>query len=241
MTETAIAVRSPEELAGMPDEYREVLTHQLLAHTEGELSGADTYWLWAPHAPNAYERKVVFEAAADEMKHFMIGADLLKDIGVSTDHMLTQTLQDRTHYPSDFARDTTNWAERGLTSMLAERAALEHIIEMGDSSYRPLADSCKVVIKEEAEHIGHGIRIVRDLCKTSDGYDAVQENLQTKWPQVLDLFGSSESKRSKVFLRWGLRRQTNDGARSRFVERTIPKLAALGLTIPDSRVGRKYL
>lgn len=236
-----IVVADADELETMPEEYRTILVHQLLAHTEGELSGGDTYQLMAPHAPSAYERKVIYEAAAEEMKHYMIGADLLSQMGIDTSYMLHQPLAEREHYPSDFVRDPTNWAERGLTSLLAEGAALEHIIEMAESSYKPLAETCPTVIREEKGHIAHGHRIVRNLCQTEAGRSAVQEQLTMKWPQVLDLFGRSESKRSKLFMRWGLRKRTNEEARREFIRKTRPKLDAMGLDVPADHLNRNFL
>ena len=241
MSVDPVVVVDAEQLDTMPDEYREILVHQLLAHTEGELSGGDAYQLMAPHAPSAYERKVIYEAAAEEMKHYMIGAELLQQMGIDSSYMLAQTLDERSHYPAEFMRDPSNWAERGLTSMLAEGAALEHIYEMAESSYRPLAETCPTVIREEKGHIAHGQRIVRGLCSTQEGRDQVQEQLRYKWPQVLDLFGSSDSRRSKMFMRWGLRTRTNGEARQRFVDATRPKLEQLGLDVPEDHAHRQFL
>jgi ring-1,2-phenylacetyl-CoA epoxidase subunit PaaA len=36
-------VDGPEQFHRMPDEYKELVVHQMMAHTEGELSGADDY------------------------------------------------------------------------------------------------------------------------------------------------------------------------------------------------------
>lgn len=236
-----ICVSSPEELKSMPAEYGDILAHQLLAHTSGELSGGDHYILLARHAPNAFELKVCYEAAAQEINHYMIGARLLDDMGIDTSDMLHQRLDQREHYPSDFIMEHANWAERGLTSMLAEAAALEHIVEMQESSYRPLAHSLDIVATEESQHIAHGYRIVKALCETVDGRAKVQEVLNRKWGQVLDLFGSSTSMRSTLFLKWGLRQRSNEQARRDFIAKKRPKLAELGLIAPDDTANRAFL
>ncbi|MFL6624425.1 MAG: Phenylacetic acid catabolic protein [Sulfurifustaceae bacterium] len=230
-----------EDVSKMPPEYKELLIRQLLAHTEGELSGGDTYIRMAPYAPNAYELKVIYESAAEEINHYMIGAKLLADLGVDVKFMLHQDLSERKYYPSDFVHEYDNWAERGLASMLAESAALEHILEMRESSYRPLAESCDVVITEESKHIAHGVRIIRGLCETDEGRAKVQRVLDWKWGQVLDLFGSSSSERSARYIKWGLRSRPNDEARVAFIARTRPRLEALGLTVPPDDCNRKFL
>ena len=52
---TTIQVESAEQLKKMPKEYSEILKHMLLAHTKGELSGADAYREGLAFAPNAGE------------------------------------------------------------------------------------------------------------------------------------------------------------------------------------------
>ena len=205
------------------------------------MSGADTYIRVAPHVPNAYELKILYQSAAEEIKHYMIGADLLKDIGIDAGYMLKQQLTERQHYPSDFIHEYTNWYERGLTSLLAEWAALEHIRELSESSYLPLARSCDVVAKEEMAHVAHGFRITKHHCETEEGREAVQSVLNRKWGQVLDLFGASESKRSGLFLKWGLRKYSNDEARQRFAAQARQKLEGLGLQVPPDDTNRKFM
>lgn len=238
---TAVRVNSPEDLKSMPAEYRDILVHQVLAHTSGELSGGDHYILLAKHAPDAFELKVCYEAAAQEINHYMIGARILAEMGIDTSHMLRQNLAQREHYPSDFIHEHANWAERGLTSMLAEAAALEHIVEMQESSYRPLAVSLDIVVAEESQHIAHGYRIVKAFCETDEGRAQVQEVLDRKWGQVLDLFGSSTSKRSELFLKWGLRQRSNEQARRDFIVKKARKLTELGLAVPADHVNRAFM
>jgi ring-1,2-phenylacetyl-CoA epoxidase subunit PaaA len=238
---TIIQVESAEQLKEMPKEYSEILKHMLLAHTEGELSGADAYREGLAFAPNARELKVLYESAADEIEHYMVGARLLADMGIDASYMLKTKVEDRYHYPSQFMADYTNWAERGLTSMLAESAALEHLVEFRESSYRPFAAIVDQVIAEESVHISHGRRIVREMCETEEGRQACQNVLDRKWGQVLDLFGSSTSKRSELFQKWGLRQRPNETARQDWTLRTRPKLADMGLNAPADHLNRQFM
>ena len=238
---SSICVESAAAAKEMPAEYREILIHQLLAHTEGELSGADAYRLGLPFAPNAEELQVLYASAADEVGHYMMGAKLLADLDYDASYMLRTKVEDRFHYPSEFMLEHGNWAERGLTSMLAESAALEHLIEFRDSSYRPFAAIVEQVIREESVHIAHGKRIVRTLCESDAGRQAVQSVLDRKWGQCLDLFGSSTSQRSLLFLKWGLRTRPNEAARQDWIARTRPKLVELGLVVPEDHVNRQFM
>ena len=43
------------------------------------------------------------------------------------------------------------------------------------------------------------------------------------------------------YVRWGLRKHSNEEARARFVDKTRPKLAAMGLTPPPDETNRRFL
>ncbi|MGP4000249.1 Phenylacetic acid catabolic protein [Streptomyces sp. 8N706] len=226
-------VETPEEFHRMPEEYRELAIHQMMVHTEGELSGADDYLqIFFPIAPSAYERKVCCERAAEEVDHYMIGAAVLEGLGINTDHMLDQKLLDRGLYASPAIHNIKTWTQRALFSFIGEDAVLDHIKEMAQSSYRPWADSFDKVIRDEHVHVGHGRRIVREIMRKEGGHEEVQATLNKMWPFILSLFGRDDSRRSPLYVRWGLRQRSNAEARSAFVARIVPELARMGLTVP---------
>lgn len=238
----SLAVKDAAQFKEMPAEYQELVIHQLRGHTEGELAGADDYvHLFYPMAPNAYEKKVCCERAVEEMDHYIRGAKVLAEIGVNTEFMLDQNLQERAYYRTDAVRDIRTWSERGVFSWLAEAAVLEMIKEMGESSYRPLAEICVPIIKDEHVHVAHGFRIVRESCRTDEGREKIQAALDRQWPIVLDMFGRSNGARSKLYLKWGLRKKGNEQARQDFIKQVTPKIEALGLKVPDELANRKFL
>ena len=235
ITSSAIRVESPADLVKMPAGYQELLRHQMMAHTEGELSGADDYLqVFLPLAPNVFERKICCERAAEEYDHYLIGAAILRELGVDTEYMVAQRLEDRSLYASPAIHHITSWAQRGVFSFLGEDAVLDHIREMAESSYVPWANSFKTIIRDELIHVAHGERIVRAFLRTEEGRVEVQAAIDTLWPLILSLFGKPDSSRSKDYVHWGLRQRTNLEARNKYVERIVPKLAAMGLTVPSS-------
>jgi ring-1,2-phenylacetyl-CoA epoxidase subunit PaaA len=237
-----VIVNTPEEFAKMPKEYQDLAIHQMMAHTEGELTGADDYIeIFYPIAPNAYEKAICCERAAEEVDHYMRGAKCLMDIGVDTSYMLKQHFRERPRYRNEIVRDSKDWVDRGLFSFLGEAAVAEHLLEMQESSYRPYGASFAKIIVDEQVHVAHGHRIVREMCKTDDGRRGVQDALTRFWPAALDLFGRSDSVRSAEYLRWGLRQYSNEEARQRYIAKMRPKLEALGLTVPADTENRKFM
>jgi ring-1,2-phenylacetyl-CoA epoxidase subunit PaaA len=235
-----IVVDGPDELASMPEEYRHVLLHQMLAHTEGELMGVAEYLRISEIAPNAHEKMYCYEGARDEMSHYIVSADVVAAAGVDTAYMLERGAA-RIAYPQDWLAGKTTWAERGITSWLAEWGALEIIEEMAESSYRPWAAIMPGIVADETRHTEHGRRITEDAVRTTEGRDAVQRALERMWPEVLDMFGRSESERAARAVRWGIRVRDNEAARQRFAGRARTALRALDLEPPDDRLNRKFL
>jgi ring-1,2-phenylacetyl-CoA epoxidase subunit PaaA len=236
------SVRDPAQLAQMPREYQDLVVHQMMVHTEGELSGADDYIdLFYPMTKSAAEKKICCERGGEEMDHYRKGAKILADIGHDTSFMIDTPLQERNLYATEAVKAIDTWVERGFFSFLGEAAVLEVLKEMLESSYAPIADMCPSVIEEEKVHVAHGFRIIRDYCSSDEGRAEAQEALLRWWPIALDTFGTTHSKRSPLYVKWGLRKYNNEEARQRFIALTVPKVERLGLTVPDHESNRKFL
>ena len=85
----------------------------------------------------------------------------------------------RAAYPQDWLAGKTTWAERGITSYLAEWGALEIIKEMAASSYRPWAAIMPAIIADETRHTEHGRRITEQALATAEGRSDVQRALES--------------------------------------------------------------
>jgi ring-1,2-phenylacetyl-CoA epoxidase subunit PaaA len=235
-------VEDPAQFSRMPQEYQELVVHQMMAHTEGELSGADDYLeLFYPMTSDPYEKQVCCERGAEEMDHFRKGAVVLAQIGRDANSMMDVPLQERSLYATEAVKRIDSWPERGFFSMLGEAAVFDILEEMAESSYKPIAEMCPGVIREERVHVAHGFRIIRTLCETPEGRREAQQALQRWWPVALDVFGRSSSQRSKRYVKWRLRKYTNEEARVRFIEAQVPKLERLGLEVPDHRANRRFM
>jgi ring-1,2-phenylacetyl-CoA epoxidase subunit PaaA len=60
------------------------------------------------------------------------------------------------------------------------------------------------------------------------------------YPEGLDMFGSSTSQRSLEYMKWGLKRHTNEEARRGWQAEVDAMLSELGLDIPDVAGKLKY-
>jgi len=237
----SIQVKNPQEYFQMPKEYQNLVLHQLRQHAEGELIGADDYLeYFYPIAPNAFERKVCCERASEEVDHYMRAAIVLNDIGYDASHMLKQNIDQRKYYKTEGVVKVKSWIMRGFFSFIGEAAVLAIIEEMSESSYLPIAEMTKQVIIDEYVHVVNGRRIVEDFLSKNSACEA-QDEFEEAWAMSLDLFGDSNSERSKSYLKWGLRKYSNAEARIRFITKMSPELELLGFKIPKDNSRRKFL
>lgn len=240
-TRERVHVKDPAEFFKMPKEYQELALYQLRQHTEGELIGADDYLLFFyPLAPDAFERRVCCERAAEELDHFMRGAAVLQGMGYDASPMLKQNIDQRQYYKTEGVVKVDSWLKRGFFSFIGEAAVLAHIEEMAQSSYVPLAEMTRQVIIDEYVHVANGQRIVEEFIQ-ANGPQAAQKDFEVAWAMSLDLFGKSDSERSKAYVKWGLRQHSNQEARELFIKKMVPKLEALGLRMPSHEANRKFL
>lgn len=237
------SVKNASDFRNMPQEYQQLATRLMLVHTEGELTGADDYTqLFYNLAPNAYEKQVCCERASEEVQHYHLSAQVLGELGVDTSHMLQQHFLERPYYPNELVRGVKNWMERGIFSFIGEAVVLEHLLEFADSSYKPFADIfVRQIISDEHTHVAHGYRIIKEACQTETGLAAAQRALNRLWPHLLDLFGRSDSERSRLYLKWGLRKTSNEALRTQFIRKTVPRLTAMGLQVPDPMANRAFV
>lgn len=225
----------------LPAEYKEVLIHQLAANGEGELSAGDTYIdSFYPLAPNADERYVCAKFAAEEVDHFRRFAGLLRDLGVSLDHVVQQPKAARRYFAADSMNVVfTQWEERAAFSFLCELEGHFQIKEMVDSSYTPLTSVAASILKEEAGHFAHGVALMRAAAQTEASKDRAQAALERFYPLALDMFGRSDSRRAEAAVRWGLRKHTNAELRNLYKAEIASHINRLGYRLPEDDPSRR--
>lgn len=232
------------DLDRMPDEYREVLVHQMCANGEGELSAGDCYIeSFYPLAPDADERFFCAKFAMEEVDHYRRFARLLLELGVDLSHVVHRSRAERTFFPADSMTVTFHcWEERAAFSFLCELEGHYQIKEMVGSSYGPLARTAPLILKEEAGHFAHGLALMTRAAQASDSRARAQAALERFYPLALDMFGRSSSRRSEAAVRWGLRKHTNGELRELYKQDIARHIARAGYRVPvDDPAKRKHL
>ena len=106
--------------------------------------------------------------------------------------------------------------------------------EFAESSYKPWAEAVRTIIQDEKIHIAHGARVCRNLAETEEGREQLQAALDRLWPECSSASsGARNTKRSQSVVRYGLRMTTNAEAIQVWREKVLPRIANLGLRIPE--------
>ena len=229
-----------EDFPNAPERFQELLLKVLEIQADSELGGPQLYVeKWILHAPTAEDQMLLAKTAAEEIDHHRKFAKILKQLGVDVSHLIHTKAEDRVL--EIFHEPLNSWADMGIFGAFIDRIGGYHLEDMSECSYVPVARIIPPILKEEQMHIAHGIRILSQLCATEEGKAEVQESLDRMYPRTLDMFGKSDSKRSREFIEWGIKKRTNPEARAEYIAEVKEIIENLGLKEPDPRKDRRFI
>lgn len=238
----AVRFSGPE---GLPADYKDLLVRMLSIQSriESEYMLAPDRTLIKPlaMAPTPEDKAEYAAFWSDEVRHASYWMKLLAELGVKVDDaFMAQPMPIYIFEMRDRAED---WIEYGLFSFFADRQGAYMGYEWVGCSYEPLARISDRVHKEELGHAAFGHRILRRVIQrdTEHGRERIAHYLKKWYPAGLDMFGKSGSKRQGDFVKWGLRKRTNEQMRDEFIAEVNGLLARLEIPIPDPHAGRRYL
>lgn len=228
----------------LPDEYRELLVRMMCiqARIESEYMYRPDLTLVVPLnlAPTPEDKVDYADFFSDEVRHASYWKAILKHLGVEVDREYLE----RTPMPIyvfSMRDDNPTWVDFAFFSFFADRQGAYMTYEWEDCSYLPLAAVATRVHEDEVKHASLGVRWLTRICQRPGGRKEADRALQKWYPAGLDMFGRAESKRQEAFIRWGLRKRTNEQMRQDFIKEINPILKALGLEIPDPKANRRFL
>ena len=225
----------------LPEEYKDLLV-RMLAH-EGERTGNRSFMEFletvldnaGKYAPTDDAKLTMANYVAEEMKHCIMFHRLVMEV----DKHLVFADTPFQHYAFHLPRDS--WTDMNLFNLFLDLNGAFHAGEWRHSSYLPLARIATTIERDEFNHSNMGYKFLQETCQTPAGKKEVQEKLSIWYPAALDTFGTSTSKRGPRFIYWGLKQKGNEEMRQEYRQYVDAKLAALGLTIPDEKLNRRFL
>lgn len=232
---------TPKDFVKMAPEYKDLLIRLLTIQADCEIGGPHIYVdHWTLRAPTVDDQWRVARIASEEIDHCRKILRLLNLVDVDRSDILERPRSKRE--VDAFKEDMPSWADFAAFGFLIDKVGQYQLEEMVGSTFAPIDDTLPVILREEKGHVAYGEQQLQKLVESgADGKTQAQAAI-SKWYGIgLDMFGKSGSSRTERYLEWGLKRRTNEEARSQYIAEMEPKIAALGLVVPDRLLGRKYL
>ncbi len=220
----------------MPDGYRKTLIRQIAQHAHSEVIGQQPEGNWISRAPTLRRKAILVSKVQDEAGHGLYLYSAAETLGVSRYELNELLHTGRQKYSSIFNYPTLSWADMGCIGWLVDGAAITNQVMLTRTSFGPYSRAMIRICKEESFHQRQGYEIMIALSHGSDAQrDMAQDSLDRWWWPALAMFGppDAESTHTEQAIKWGIKLETNDQLRQKFVDMTVPQAEYLGLTIPD--------
>lgn len=220
----------------MPEGYRKNNIRQIAQHAHSEIVGMLPEANWITRAPSLRRKVALLAKVQDEAGHGLYLYSAAETLGVDRDTLFEELHEGKAKYSSIFNYPTLSWADMGAIGWLVDGAAITNQVALCRTSYGPYARAMVKICKEESFHQRQGYEIMCVLAKGTPEQKAMaQDALNRWWWPSLMMFGPTDqdSPNSALSLKWKIKRLSNDELRQEFVDKTIPQIQYLGLTVPD--------
>lgn len=215
-----------ERFGDMPPEYQEAVHNILTIHTVSELYGAEVFYRWIPLAPRPVDKWRMSQILREEYGHHLRFAKLQTAMGVDVARLEKDPLTLFTTYEAE------NWADAAMFLATVDRAARLQFEDFTRASFLPLREVAARTLKEEIGHAEFGRMSVAELCRDPAGRGQAQRALEKWFPMAVAFYGRSGSPKSERYLRWGIKRRTNDEMRRDYLNEYGAIVEEWGLTLP---------
>ena len=223
----------------MPDGYRKTMIRQIAQHAHSEIIGMQPEGNWITRAPSLRRKAILLAKVQDEAGHGMYLYAAAETLGADRADLTERLIDGRQKYSSIFNYPTLSYADVGVIGWLVDGAAICNQVPLCRSSYGPYARAMVRICKEESFHQRQGYELLLTMMRGSDAQKAmVQESVNRFWWPSLMMFGppDPQSPNTERSMAWGIKRNTNDDLRQRFVDMTVPQADRLGVTLPDDKL-----
>ncbi|HYJ28485.1 MAG TPA: 1,2-phenylacetyl-CoA epoxidase subunit PaaA [Nocardioides sp.] len=220
----------------MPEGYRKTLVRQIAQHAHSEIIGMQPEGNWISRAPSLRRKAILLAKVQDEAGHGLYLYSAAETLGVSRLELTEMLIAGKQKYSSIFNYPTLSYADVGSIGWLVDGAAICNQVPLCRTSFGPYGRAMIRVCKEESFHQRQGYELLTTMMRGTDEQRAmVQESVDRFWWPALMMFGPPDdaSPNTAQSMAWGIKRNTNDELRQKFVDMSVPQAEALGVTLPD--------
>jgi ring-1,2-phenylacetyl-CoA epoxidase subunit PaaA len=231
MSAANLQVKTVEELAGQPAEYREALEKIVISHAINELYGAQVFDEPAvAFAPTPYAKWLTCRVAMEEYGHHVRFFELGRQMGIAAERMIPGKTDKRPL--SIFEYPLKNWEEFVAIKLLGDLAEILQVEDLLHCSFHPLRNLARMTMPEERFHAQFGLDFGEELVKTPDGKARLQKAVDTVFPVMPAFFGRPNSRNNEIFRKWKIKQRKNEEMREDYLGRAREAAGKLGLALP---------
>ena len=221
----------------MPDEYRRRLLRFIEMHANSEIMGALPERDWIAKAPSLKRKIGLTAKIQDEVGHAQLIYRVAEDLGKPRDQMFKDLIDGKSKFHNVFHYPTHSWGDVGAISWLVDGAAILSQSGLLRCSYAPYARIMKRICWEEAVHLKHGEDICLTLAAGTPMQKAMlQEAIDRWWEPLMMFHGPPTPPENDGDLAWRIKAKDNESLRQEFLDRYVPQIREMGLTVPDPAV-----
>lgn len=222
----------------LSDEYRAAAAKVASFQALAEFVGALLFEEWIPRVPDYVRKQMLVAKVQDEVGHGHVMARVAEDLGVSRERILEDFAAGKTRLLNIFHYGFESWEEIGPSALLQNSSAIVQFQSLDQGTYLPYSRALKKIEKEEGFHYHHALDLSHQIMTegTPEQRRRAQESIDTWFPRLLAYFGppDSDTCQHNTGYRLGLKVDSNDALRQRWIAKIVPVLQELGFHVsPD--------
>jgi ring-1,2-phenylacetyl-CoA epoxidase subunit PaaA len=219
----------------MPAAYRAAAARIASSQCLAELVGVLPFAEWITRAPDLTRRQMLLAKVQDEVGHGHVMARVAEDLGVDREQILHEFVVGERKLLNIFHFGFETWEEVGPAALLLNSAAIVQFQSLHKGSYLPYCRALRKIEKEESFHYHHAHDLTHEIMFSGDagGRRLVQEAFENWFPRVLAYFGPPDvgTFHDNWMHKFGLKVDSNDTLRARWVRKILPVFALVGVRI----------
>lgn len=220
----------------MTDEYRAAAARIASFQSLAEVIGVLPFIEWVGGAPDFARKQMLMAKIQDEVGHGHVMARVAEDLGVSREQILGDFVAGTTKLLNIFHYRFESWEAIGPGALLMNSAAIVQFASLSRGTYLPYVRALKKIEKEEGFHYHHAWDLAHEIITqgTVEQRRLAQAAFETWFPRLLAYFGPPDSVvyTSNRMYQLGLKVDSNDDIRQRWLARIVPVFLEMGYQVP---------
>ncbi len=244
----------------IPGEYRSTLRRLIVTQGDTEPASVEQQRLLGHTAPSLYDLRNLFQVNVEEGRHlwamvYLLHAYFGRDGREEAEELLARHSgdADNPRILQTFNEPISDWLSFFMFTFFTDRDGKFQLKSFAESSFDPLARTCRFMLTEEAHHMFVGdtgisrvvkrtLEVIKELGSDEPGairragamdLPTIQRYLNFWFSSSLDLFGSEASSNAAAYFAQGIKGRPDEKKYPDHVLRDT----AFELTVPDGSGG----